>query len=441
MIENIRPYIIRSYDDDVADIQKEVSLRPTLPVARYDGVVRELLEHLQNGAPELHPCSHTFVMPPFPFATVMNDFREASHAQFYEIVSREFTEHMDGSERDAIPRHILDQCVSWALHMDVTNPIFMGQTIMQVVQKHPKTVELWKKWEFTYARYGRVLPVHIIDLYTEAALARGIAHDCPHLRAARAVDKVKQHDNQTAKQYVNEFFEKIRELWHFYDHEAGKRAYPNNSILGTVNRIPDLVFEKANPRGLFYKRMAQDVCKDRKLPWNMWVNDASEWDTAFRSIQDAYTAFAWAVDTAEEEFIVCRGGGGNKQRGHRKKSNNESRAPSRKNRNKSRAPSRKSSKSTTTYRSTYQTDPTENCTSRYCKRRHFPAHKVGALDDCGRICKLKLRYGIDCPTTVHEVGQRHFYRKGCKQAFDKYRAAAKVTVIRTDQSRSNKESA
>ena len=423
-IDNIRPYVIKHHKYTNMKITMEESLRPTLPVARYDAAVRRLLGYLQNGAAELCPPSHKHIQPPYPSSKELNDSREKMYSDLHKQVTKAFTEHMDsGDEKVAIPLPVLHICIDAARQLDITNPIFMGQSIMKVVQEHPKTAKLWTAWKQKYTnKSGMLLPVHIIDLYTEAALARGTGHHCPHLRAEDAVERLKQKHDQTAEEYINEFFTKLKELRVFYDDGAEGSDYPNNSILATINKIPNLIFKHANRDGLLYKRMADDLDTDRKLPWKMWIDDTTDLNTMLPGIQNTYTEFARRVDSAEVELHPRRSGNRAKQRGHNKRSDK-----------KSSAPSRKSNKSTTAF----QTDPAEDCTSPYCKRKRYAPHKVGALDDCGRICGLKLRYGIECPTTTHEVGQRHFYRKGCKQAFDKFKEAKKVLAVTTDRHHSS----
>jgi len=415
LIAKIRPYIIKNQKHEGADIKMRESLHPTLPVARYDAVVRELLGHLQKGAPELRPRSHKQVMPPFPSSSLINEAREKLYFQFYESVSKVFTFRIDESETEAVPLPVLHMCINSARQIGITNPIFLGQTIMRVVEEHPKTVKLWQAWKAKYTQHGDLLPVHIIDLFTEAALARGITHRCPHLRAVRAIDNLKQSDNQTAKVYVAVFFRKLDHLWAYYDQGAEKNTWPNNAILAKINSMSGQIFQQANPHGLLYKRMAIDLDTNRQLPWGMWFEHIPSWSTVFARTREAYARFAREVDTTEDQLSSLRGGG-NKQRGHNNKSSNKSSSSPRKN-NKFIPP--------------FQTDPTEICTSFHCKRSNFPTHKVGARNDCGRICNLKLHHGIDCPTTAHEVGHRHFYRKGCRDALERHQRTHRRNISGT----------
>ena len=186
--------------------------------------------------------------PHSPTLTI-NTTRAELYNKLEERISDKIDRHLTTTdESEALPLPILQRIIDTATNMHITNPIFLGQSIVKVVKKHSKTRHLWKKWQTKYTKDGDLLPVHVIDLYQEAAQARGSAHQVRHRVAMETVISTPQQPGQTAKHYIDTYFKNLEDLATFVDENSSHETYPNNIIFSVINVTNEHTFKGARER-------------------------------------------------------------------------------------------------------------------------------------------------------------------------------------------------
>ena len=137
------------------------SLRPVNPLTRIDATVKRLLNNIYQDSGELVPISHDTVRPPFTDAHHINTTRTELYNKLKERISDKIDRHLTTTdESEALPLPILQRIIESATNMHITNPIFLGQSIVKVVKKHSTTRNVWKTWQAKYTKDGDLQPVH-----------------------------------------------------------------------------------------------------------------------------------------------------------------------------------------------------------------------------------------------------------------------------------------
>ena len=387
LLANVMPYHLIDYKRKTTITMRE-SLRPVNPLTRIDTTLKRLLKDIQQDSGELVPISHDTVRPPFTDAHHINTARTELYNKLKDRISDKIDRHLTTTdESEALPLPILQRIIDTAANMRITNPIFLGQSIVKVVKKHSKTRNLWKTWQTKYTKDGDLRPVHIIDLYQEAAQARGSAHQGPHRVAMETVISTPQQPGQTAKHYIDTYFKNLEDLATFVDENSSHETYPNNIIFSVINMTSEHIFKGAREGEYLRRHMSNDLYEKRSLPWGIWASSDTNLDVYIRKLKERYTKFELESDTKQKDIRSMMG--------------------TRRDTNQPRSRQHRHSTQKRKSGTSYQTNPNEICTSQYCEKRKYPPHKVGELDGCGRNCKLHLK-GMQCPTKRDDKGGRHF---------------------------------
>jgi len=410
LLEGIADYVVKDgMLGEKRTITHEVTLKPTKQILRFDTVVQNVLKGIQKGN-HIVPPSHDEIRFPFTHG----DKLQAQKEYLTELLTKRFSEILKVNLQNnttALTPLIIQKCVSAALNMKVTNPIFMGQCVLEAVRTTRKAKKVWITHRFDYIREDESMrPIHILDLYTDSWKGTGVAHTFPHRDMVRAVQEHKMADNETAAAFVREHFSLLHDLFRQYSYSATPSSCPNTDIIAVLMATATRIYEAVPEHHLFRRKMKDDYNRKKFLPWNVWVTERTDVAKLLERVRARWVQFAEEVDFTIEIYRAATRTQTAGQSKNARADGRNSRKQAKKYRQKSKLKSHM-----------YQTDTGEICTSPYCKKKQYEEHKVGAKDDCGRICKLHLR-NIECPSGNNKLlDGRHLFTKSCKSALEKHK--------------------
>ena len=311
----------------------------------------------------------------------------------------------------------MTQCITEALNEHITNPLFMGQVLLEAISTAPETKELWKRTSYNFKRPGSTRfsdgegkPFHILDLYQLACQQRQGSNTAVQIAAKR----FQNYEQRTtdARTYVRNKMDRLRALFALYN-ATDSLTRENGIITATIETALDNIREKAAEA--LEVAMTHDLeSENPTLNWECLAQHTyGSLKTRLQQLDGTLIVMAENVDRKTEEATSLRK---QEERYNSKQSEQQQQIRNRKRNGRSDKKGNEEARNSGSL-----PDTTKQCTHTRCKRKRLPPHNAGQLDECGFLCGLQLQ-GIDCPNKgINDYNGRHLYRDTCRQAWKQQR--------------------
>ena len=414
LIDNVQPYVVKTRK--LTMVYKELTLAPTQPMRTVDDIVYRVLRGTQNGE-DLTPYSHRRIAK--PEAKDTNAVFDTTHNEVLNIFKTQINRCWKPGTKQCnfLDRYTMTQCITEALNEHITNPLFMGQVLLEAISTAPETKELWKRTSYNFKRPGSTRfsdgegkPFHILDLYQLACQQRQGSNTAVQIAAKR----FQNYEQRTtdARTYVRNKMDRLRALFALYN-ATDSLTRENGIITATIETALDNIREKAAEA--LEVAMTHDLeSENPTLNWECLAQHTyGSLKTRLQQLDGTLIVMAENVDRKTEEATSLRK---QEERYNSKQSEQQQQIRNRKRNGRSDKKGNEEARNSGSL-----PDTTKQCTHTRCKRKRLPPHNAGQLDECGFLCGLQLQ-GIDCPNKgINDYNGRHLYRDTCRQAWKQQR--------------------
>ena len=414
LIDNVQPYVVKTRK--LTMVYKELTLAPTQPMRTVDDIVYRVLRGTQNGE-DLTPYSHRRIAK--PEAKDTNAVFDTTHNEVLNIFKTQINRCWKPGTKQCnfLDRYTMTQCITEALNEHITNPLFMGQVLLEAISTAPETKELWKRTSYNFKRPGSTRfsdgegkPFHILDLYQLACQQRQGSNTAVQIAAKR----FQNYEQRTtdARTYVRNKMDRLRALFALYN-ATDSLTRENGIITATIETALDNIREKAAEA--LEVAMTHDLeSENPTLNWECLAQHTyGSLKTRLQQLDGTIIVMAENVDRKTEEATSLRK---QEERYNSKQSEQQQQIRNRKRNGRSDKKGNEEARNSSSL-----PDTTKQCTHTRCKRKRLPPHNAGQLDECWFLCGLQLQ-GIDCPNKgINDYNGRHLYRDTCRQAWKQQR--------------------